>query len=48
MIDKNIAIIHADPADRLIIAYARILDTPLITFDKEILKYAKKGYVKYY
>lgn len=36
---------HGDPADRLIVATARVLNATLLTFDQEILKYAKKGYV---
>ena len=38
---------HGDPADRLIVATARVLDGVLLTFDKEIIKYAKKGHVRY-
>jgi PIN domain nuclease of toxin-antitoxin system len=37
---------HGDPADRLITATARITDGTLITFDKQILKYSKEGFVK--
>ncbi|HDY88454.1 MAG TPA: type II toxin-antitoxin system VapC family toxin [bacterium] len=36
---------HKDPADQLIVATARILDTPLLTNDGKILKYK---YVKHY
>lgn len=39
---------HGDPADRMIVATARILQASLLTFDKKILNYAKKGYVKYH
>lgn len=37
---------HSDPADRMIVATARILDGTLITFDSKILKYGKQGNVK--
>ena len=37
---------HGDPADRIISSSARILNAKLLTFDKEILKYAKKGHLK--
>ncbi len=36
---------HGDPADRIIAATARVLNGTLLTFDKQILKYAKKGYI---
>lgn len=36
----------ADPADRWIIATARVLGMPLITSDKAILRYAKAGYLR--
>ena len=36
---------HADPADRLIVATARVHGIPLITQDKNILRYAKNGYL---
>ncbi|MDH5720555.1 MAG: type II toxin-antitoxin system VapC family toxin [Spirochaetia bacterium] len=36
---------HGDPADRMIIATARVLNATLLTFDKEIIKYASKGFV---
>lgn len=38
--------IHADPADRMIIATARILNISLITKDARILDYASQGYVR--
>jgi PIN domain nuclease of toxin-antitoxin system len=38
--------IHPDPADRLLIATARIPDATLITGDKSILAHAKAGHVK--
>ncbi|EQA35592.1 PIN domain protein [Leptospira inadai serovar Lyme str. 10] len=37
---------HGDPADRLIVATARILKAELVTMDKAILRYSKKGNVK--
>jgi len=36
---------HGDPADRLIVATARVRNATLLTFDQEIIKYSKKGYV---
>ena len=36
---------HGDPADRIIVATARIFNATLLTFDKEIIKYAQKGYI---
>ncbi len=37
---------HGDPADRMIIATARILNATLFTFDKYIIKYGENGFVK--
>lgn len=37
--------IHADPADGMIIATARVLNISLITKDAKILDYASQGYV---
>lgn len=37
---------HGDPADRMIVATARVLGATLLTLDKQILKYGAKGYVK--
>lgn len=37
---------HGDPADRMIVATARILNAELLTFDKQIIDYAANGYVK--
>jgi PIN domain nuclease of toxin-antitoxin system len=37
---------HGDPADRIIVATARIWKMPLITRDDRILQYAKDGYVE--
>jgi len=38
--------IHGDPADRMIIAGARLSNSTLITRDKIILNYAKKHYLR--
>ena len=35
---------HGDPADRMIVASARILDGTLLTFDNRILAYSREGY----
>jgi PIN domain nuclease of toxin-antitoxin system len=53
-IDKGIALeschlpgeFHGDPADRFIVATARLLGIPLITRDKKILEYGSQDYVK--
>lgn len=37
---------HGDPADRMIVATARILGVPLITRDQKILAYGQKAYIK--
>ena len=37
---------HRDPADRLIIASSRWINSHLLTFDHKILDYAKQGYLK--
>jgi PIN domain nuclease of toxin-antitoxin system len=37
---------HGDPADRLIVSTARLLNARLVTWDREILQYAKQEYVK--
>jgi len=37
---------HQDPADRFIIATARILDISLITHDRRILEYSASGHLK--
>lgn len=37
---------HGDPADRIIVATARLLDIPLVTRDQAILNYGKKGFVR--
>ena len=37
---------HGDPADRMIVATARMNDVSLITKDKKILEYAKSGFLK--
>ncbi len=38
--------LHADPADRLLIATARDLKVPLVTRDERILAYATQGHVQ--
>ena len=37
---------HDDPADRFLVATARLLDVPFVTRDKRILDYAKAGHVQ--
>lgn len=37
---------HNDPADQMIVATARIYGARLITYDRHILAYAEKGYVR--
>jgi PIN domain nuclease of toxin-antitoxin system len=37
--------VHADPADRIIIATARVEGATLVTRDARILDYAKRGYL---
>ena len=37
---------HGDPADRLIIATARHLGTPVVTRDAKIRAYAEAGHVR--
>jgi PIN domain nuclease of toxin-antitoxin system len=37
---------HRDPADRLLIATARLTGAPLVTCDTRILTYASKGHVR--
>jgi PIN domain nuclease of toxin-antitoxin system len=37
--------LHADPADRIIIATARALNIPVMTRDQKILDYAQAGHV---
>lgn len=36
---------HQDPADRMIVASARVMNIPLITQDNRIVTYANQGYV---
>ncbi len=36
---------HKDPADRFIVATARMLNAELITHDQKLVAYAKQGYV---
>ena len=37
--------LHADPADRLLIATARQMNLPIVTGDRRILAYAEAGHV---
>lgn len=37
---------HKDPADRLIIASVRSINSHLMTFDQKIIDYADRGYIK--
>jgi PIN domain nuclease of toxin-antitoxin system len=37
---------HGDPADRMIVATARVTNGTLLTFDRQMINYAKKGYIK--
>lgn len=37
---------HGDPADRMIVATARIAGGTLLTFDEEIIPYSKSGHVR--
>lgn len=39
-------VFHADPADRLIVATARVENVVLVTKDEHILDYAKSGHVQ--
>ena len=34
-----------DPADRLIVAMARLLQAPVVTVDRRILAYGRRGHV---
>ncbi len=38
--------LHGDPGDRLVIATARQLGVPIVTRDRQILAYARKGAVQ--
>ena len=38
---------HKDPADRIIVATARITSSTLITKDRDIIAWARHGHVKY-
>jgi PIN domain nuclease of toxin-antitoxin system len=38
--------LHGDPADRILVATARVLGGTLITRDKQILRYAAAGHVR--
>jgi PIN domain nuclease of toxin-antitoxin system len=37
---------HRDPADRIVVAEARLMDASLLTSDRRILAYAAAGHVK--
>lgn len=37
---------HGDPADRMIVATARITNGTLLTFNRQIIEYSRKGYIK--
>jgi PIN domain nuclease of toxin-antitoxin system len=37
---------HKDPADRLIVAMARLLRAPVVTTDRRILAYGRQGHVE--
>ena len=37
---------HLDPADRILIASARHLNAPLLSFDQKIKDYAKQGHLQ--
>ena len=37
---------HGDPADRIIVASARVLNVPLMTRDRKIVEYSKNLYLK--
>ena len=36
---------HGDPADRMLVATARVLDADLVTKDQKIVEYGKSGFV---
>jgi PIN domain nuclease of toxin-antitoxin system len=37
---------HKDPADRLIVALARLLKAPVVTIDRRIIAYGRQGHVQ--
>ena len=37
---------HGDPADRIIVASARVMELTLLTRDRSIIKYGKDGYLE--
>jgi PIN domain nuclease of toxin-antitoxin system len=39
-------VFHADPADRMIVATARVTDAKLVTRDRRILDYAARGHLR--
>ncbi len=38
--------VHGDPADRILIATARALDLTIVTRDRQILAYSRRGHVR--
>ena len=42
---ERLGVEHRDPVDRIIIATARRLNLQIVTADREILRYGKRGYV---
>jgi PIN domain nuclease of toxin-antitoxin system len=38
--------VHADPADRILIATARALDLTIVTRDRDVLAYSARGHVR--
>ena len=39
-------LLHRDPADRLLVATARLMGAALVTCDERLLKYAQQGHVR--
>ncbi len=37
---------HKDPADRVIVAMARLLKAPVVTIDRRIIAYGRQGHVE--
>lgn len=42
----NLSGLHADPADRILVATAKILNAQFLTHDKQIQAYSKKGHLE--
>lgn len=38
--------LHGDPADRLLIATARTMNVPIVTRDKKMIAYGRRGHVR--